>query len=193
MKNLGDHLILKGIKEGNRVIIKRFYKENFKYVRGYILQNSGSKEDVEDVFQDALMLIYQKLESDSLELKASLRTYFFAVCKNLWKKRLRKKSKMITTNEVYGTSIKLEESILDVIESKEREHLYRKYFLQLSETCQKVLALVFEDKNMKEISEITGYAEVYTRKKKFECKKSLLERVQKDPAYHELKITTSKE
>lgn len=193
MKDKKDQEILRGILAGDRAVIKTFYKENFVYIRGYITQNSGNKEDVEDVFQDALMILYEKLESEPLELNASLRTYFFAICKNLWKKRLRKKSKVLTTDTVFEISEELDDNILQRIENQDREHIYRKYFLQLSAACQKLLSLVFEEKSMKEIAEHTGYTEGYTRKKKFECKKHLMDRIESDPAYKELRIHSLQE
>lgn len=193
MKDTKDREILKGILAGDRAIIKNFYKDNFKYIRGYVLQNSGNKEDVEDVFQDALVLLYQKLESDSLELTTTLRTYFFAICKNLWKKRLQKKSKVLTTDTVFEISEELDDDILQRIENQDREHVYRKYFLQLSAACQKLLSLVFEEKSMRQIAEETGYSEGYARKKKFECKKHLIERIESDPTYEELRINIPQE
>lgn len=179
--------MLEGIASSDRELIKKFYSENFKYISKYILQNSGNLEDVEDVFQDALVLVYEKLQSDSLDLRASLRTYFFAICKNLWQKRLRGKKKMIVVEEVHAPEM-IEDNFLSFMESKEREHLYRKYFLKLSDACKELLEMVFLQKSMKEIANITGYSEGYTRKKKFNCKKSLIERIEQDPLYQELKI-----
>lgn len=94
---------------------------------------------------------------------------------------------MIVVDEVHATEM-IEDSFLSFMEEKEREHLYRKYFLKLSDACRELLQLVFLQKSMKEIAKVTGYSEGYTRKKKFNCKKSLLERIEQDPLYQELKI-----
>ncbi len=193
MNNTEDRKILEGIATGDEVIITAFYKKNLPYIRRYILQNSGREDDVEDVFQDALVLIYQKLKEDSLELHASLRTYFYGVCKNIWRNRLRKNKKMIITEDVLTNEEAVDPVVIENIEQKEREHVYRKHFLNLGDACRQVLTLLFQGNSMKEISNITGYSEGYTRKKKFECKKSLLEMIEKDPMYTELKITPEKE
>ncbi|MBQ4819726.1 sigma-70 family RNA polymerase sigma factor [Aquimarina sp. MMG016] len=192
MNDIEDQRVLEGIRTGNRAVIKEFYKENFKYIRKYIIQNSGNQEDVEDVFQDAMMILYEKIEFEPLELKASLRTYFFGICKNLWKKRLRRMKKIIISDEVF-TSEEIQEDITTILDTNDREYLYRKYFIQLSDTCQQLLSLVFKNKTTLEIASSMGYSEGYTRKKKFECKKNLIERVEKDPMYDELKIDHSKE
>ncbi|SEK92231.1 RNA polymerase sigma factor, sigma-70 family [Aquimarina amphilecti] len=188
-----ERKILEGIAAGDAKVIKSFYKDNYNYIKGYILKNSGDDVDVEDVFQDAMIVIYQKLKSGTLEMNVSIRTYLYAVCKNIWRSRLRKNKKIIIDNDAIEANEEIEASIAEEIENKEREHVYRKYFLKLSDTCKDLLNLVFDGNSMKEIANITGYSEGYTRKKKFECKKSLLEKIEKDPMYKELKITSLKE
>jgi len=180
--------ILEGISRGDEAVIKTFYRTNIGHIKKYILQNSGNEADVEDVFQDAMVLLYQKLKSNSLVVTASIHTYFYAVCKNIWRNRLRKNSKMVRKAEVLDhPEDKLSEDISKDIEQKEREHVYRKYFSKLNDTCKKVLGLVFAGKSMKEIASEMEYSEGYARKKKFDCKKSLIEMIEKDPMYQELK------
>ncbi len=189
MSSTEDHKILEGIIAGDEVIITTFYKQNLQYVRQYILQNSGNEADVEDVFQDALVLVYQKSKSGSLVLYSSLRTYFFGVCKNIWRNRLRKNKKMVITEEIPDNAESIPPEVIEYITQNEREHVYRKHFLNLSTNCREVLRLLFEGKSMREIANITGYSEGYTRKKKFECKRSLIEMIEKDPIYQELYLT----
>jgi RNA polymerase sigma factor (sigma-70 family) len=190
MNNKRNTIIIEGIIKGDEVILTNFYKQNIHYVRSYITRNSGCEEDVEDVFQDALMLIYQKLQANSLEIKnSSVRTYFVGVCKNIWKNRLRRKRKIILDESVIEINNEcINDSIIDDMADKEKQCLYRKYFLKLNESNKKVLYLFFEGKSMKEIANVMGYTEAYTRKKKFQSKKSLLEMIEQDPIYHELKI-----
>ncbi len=190
MNNPEDQKILEGIATGNEVIITAFYKNNLPYIRRYILQNSGREEDVEDVFQDALVLIYQKLKENSLELHSSLRTYFYGICKNIWRNRLRKNKKMVITEDDLNTQEIVDAVIIQDLEYRDREHVYRKHFLRLNNTCRELLKLLFLGNSMKDISNITGYSEGYARKKKFDCKKALLEMIEKDPMYQELKITS---
>ncbi|PKV53162.1 RNA polymerase sigma factor (sigma-70 family) [Aquimarina sp. MAR_2010_214] len=183
-----DRVIIAGIIDGDEKILTCFYKENIRYIQGYILRNNGNSEDVEDVFQDALVVLYQKLRSGLLELRVPIKTYFYGICKNLWRNRLKKKKKLIINDEQYGFNERVGESLIADIENQEREHLYRKHFQKLSTENKKLLYLFFEGKSMKEISKITGYSEGYARKKKFEAKKKLLKMIEKDPMYSELKI-----
>ena len=193
MSNTEERKILEGIVAGDKVVLTKFYKKNLPYIRHYILQNSGNKEDVEDVFQDAMVFIYQKLKAESLGLNASLNTYFYGVCKNIWRNRLRKNKKLVITEDIQEDTEISTPKVIEDIEQKEREHIYRKHFLNLSGTCREVLNLLFQGNSMREIALITGYSEGYTRKKKFECKRYLIEMIEKDPMYQELQLNPEKE
>ncbi len=180
-------MLIAGIIDGDERILTRFYRDNIRYIQGYILRNYGNFEDVEDVFQDALVVLYQKLKSGILEIRVPITTYFYGICKNLWRNRLRKKQRLILENE-QSRFEGVNDTIMNDIENQEREHLYRKHFQKLSTDNKRLLQLFFEGRSMKEISNITGYTEGYTRKKKFMAKKQLLQMIEKDPMYQELVV-----
>ncbi|GGX24446.1 RNA polymerase sigma factor [Aquimarina muelleri] len=183
-----DQVIIDGIITGDEKILTCFYKENIQYIQGYILRNRGNTEDVEDVFQDALVVLYQKLKSGLLELKVPIKTYFYGICKNLWRNRLRKKKKLIIEDRENRFDVGIDDPIMVDIENQEREHLYRKHFQKLSTDNKKILSLFFEGRSMLEISKVIGCSETYTRKKKFQAKKELLKMIEKDPMYKELRV-----
>lgn len=182
-----DQVITTGILSGNKRIINYFYEENIRYIRGYIQGNCGNTEDVEDVFQDALVVLYEKLQSGNLELRVPLKTYFYGICKNVWRNRLRKTERLIIDDEYYRLEQRTYDNHAIHIENQEREYLYKKHFDKLSAENQNLLYLFFEGRSMREISEIMGHTEGYTRKKKFDAKKRLLAMIEKDPMYNELK------
>lgn len=189
MSTTKERKIMEGIVTGNRQVIKEFYKVNYPYIRKYIIQNSGNETDAEDVFQDALIMVYQKFKTETLEIHSSLRTYFYAICKNIWRNRLRRNKKLVFDSDLI-VSGKTDFSIIEEMERKERELVYRKYFMELSVACRELLTMVFEGKSMREIANTTEYSEGYARKKKFDCKKSLMEMIENDSVYQELRITT---
>ncbi|MFD2562746.1 RNA polymerase sigma factor [Aquimarina rubra] len=183
-----DQAIISGIIKGDERILKVFYRDHIRYIQGYILRNDGTMQDVEDIFQDALVVLYQKLKSGTLEIRVPVKTYFYGICKNTWRTRLRNRHKIVMdeTNlmdkeEVY--------SVINDIENQDREHLYRKHFQKLSSDNKNLMLLYFQGKSVKEISQMTGYSEGYARKKKFDVKKQLLTMIEKDPLYSELRIT----
>jgi len=185
--------IFNGIVKGNEKVLKDFYERNFTVINSFIIKNSGTERDSEDIFQDALIILYQKLKSDSLVINCSIHTYFYGVCKNIWRTRLRKKSKISCGNNV--DDLKLEDStdIINEIEQSEREKLFRKHFVNLNCKCKQILSLFLEGKSMREIGLITGHSEGYVRKKKFESKKQLLEMIENDSLFSELMFISKPE
>jgi len=192
MSSIEDLKILEGIAAGDTAIIKDFYRKNFAYIKSYILKNSGNDADAEDVFQDGLIAVYQKVTSNTLEIHVSLKTYFYAICKNIWRNRLRKNTKEKVDTELVISSSEIVEVVIEDIENNERDKVYQKYLYVLSESCKEVLNLFFAGNSMREIGVVIGSSEGYARKKKFECKKILLEMIEKDPIYQELIETTEK-
>lgn len=178
--------VLEGIVKGNTKVIAAFYKKNLPMVRNYILKNSGNETDSEDVFQDGFVFLFQKLKEGDLVLECKASTYLYAVCRNIWRNRLRKQQRMSHQEDIGQLTVALDKNVVDEIEEQDQEALFRNYFLKLSDKCKTLLTFVFEGDSMKTISGKTGYSEGYARKKKFECKKSLLEMIEKDESYREL-------
>ena len=184
--------LVEGILRGEHKTLKAFYKKNLPPITQYIIKNSGKPEDAEDVFQDAMVLVYQKLKQEDFKLTSDLSTFVYAVARNIWLSRLRRIHKVTYDSERISDQAILEANIVADIEEHEKYSLFRKYFLKLSDQCQKVLGLFFEGQSMKTIAKETGLSEGHTRKKKFECKKVLLKMIEQDPAYNELKIDSKK-
>ncbi|MBC31149.1 MAG: hypothetical protein CMH48_09910 [Muricauda sp.] len=186
MSTKKDTEILHGFLSGDSRVLSEVYSRHFPEVKSFIVKNSGTEVDAKDIFQDALVLTYQKLKSGSLSLECSLATYIFAVSRNMWMNSLRKRKKTILIDRRPDISANHEKNILFEIEKQERIALYHKHFLKLGNSCQELLRYFFLGKKMQEIASLMGYSAAYTRKKKFECKQKLLEMIEVDPLFKEL-------
>jgi RNA polymerase sigma factor (sigma-70 family) len=182
-----NEVYLNGIRTGDVSILRSIHAEFFPGILAHIRQNSGSREDAEDVFQNAIVIVFQKLRQEPIELSSSFYTFLFAICKNLWLKALRKKKGLRVSNpgEMELTD---DISLTEIMEEQERHTLYRQKFRQLGEDCQRLLKLFFTKTPMAEIARTMGYAsEGYAKKRKFICKKQLIELIEADPLFAELK------
>ncbi len=189
MKQKTDEEILKGILERDNAIFNYIYENLYNQVKYMIVSNSGSDEEAQDVFQEALIVIYNKLVNKELELYCTFKTYLYSVSRLMWLKQLEKKK--YKSEEIYDenmTDLRVDDkNILDQIETNERFRLYQKYFKQLNEDCRKVLELFINKVPLREIAEIMGYSsEKYAKKRKYICKEILINNIQKDPKYKEL-------
>ena len=60
-----------------------------------MLSNSGSDDDVSDVFQDTIIVLYNQIADNNLNLTTDLKGYFFGIARNVWSAQLRKKAKNV--------------------------------------------------------------------------------------------------
>ncbi len=174
------------ILNGDSTLLRQMYQKNFPLIKSLIQQNGGTEDDAKDVFQDAVMIIYEKAKHPGFQLTCQFGTYIYAVCKNLWRSRKQKKSfSEVTIQEdiKYSTG---ELPDMDYAASEQRK-LYDKAFERLGENCQKLLSLYFQKTTMEEIARQMDYAsEGYARRRKFMCKERLTELVKSYPEYDEL-------
>ena len=94
-------------------LINELYQKYAGKIKAMILKNNGDETDAADVFQEALMSIYQKAKNDSFTLTCPLDAYLYLICKTRWINELKKRSsKGVTFIEDDGYSFK-EDSFAD--------------------------------------------------------------------------------
>ena len=135
MIGLTDKRLLQGIIQNESHTLEAVYDTIFPSIMRMVETNSGSKEDAQDIFQEALVVVYRKLKVGSLELECSLKTYLYAVCRNLWMEKLRKTDKLSSLKDTYPEIIDLDADTLLSMEKEERLALYREYFEFLGSDC----------------------------------------------------------
>jgi RNA polymerase sigma factor (sigma-70 family) len=184
-----DKAILEGLREQKKGCIEYLYREFFPVVRSIVVRNSGNQQDVEDVFQDALVILYKRCKNNDFMLNSSLKTYFYAVGKNIWLQRLERKYQLRyqADFEVNESEIRYESEDFGLREDNlERMRLYREHFYALGPDCQKLLKLFFSKKSMRDIAMILGYKdEKYAKFRKYLCKNMLANRIKDDPRCRE--------
>lgn len=158
----------------------RFVSEEYLPMIVYMVEKmDGSYNDAEDIFQEALIIIIKKIDSGELKLTAKFSTYLYAVCKNLWLYQLNKnkvddKLQLEDVEETYEPDY--DEKYDKALQQKQFWH----YYEQLSDVCRKILRLYWLDLPVKKIAEDMGNTEKYIRKRKYECKKKLVELILKN-------------
>jgi RNA polymerase sigma factor (sigma-70 family) len=187
MKKLSDNEIIQGIFEHNQNVLITVYHENYRTIRQLVKTNSGDDDDANDVFQDAIMVMYQKIRSNNLNLTVSFGTYFYSVAQRIWLNELKRKKRYPSFNE--GIEFQIEEA--EIIELMNRNDLHKlvwKHFEKISHDCQKVIKLFLEGKSIAEVTEIMKYnSEQHTKNRKLRCKNSFVTHIMNDPIYKELK------
>jgi RNA polymerase sigma factor (sigma-70 family) len=180
-KRISDINIIDGIRSQDDKILNWLYDNYFQSIKNHVLGNNGSIEDVSDVFQDTIIVLYNQITDDSLKLTSDLKGYFFGIARNVWSAQLRRKQK----------TVELELDIADDDVTEEQsdpvlERIISRVFPLLKPDQQMILNMYSEGITYEEIAvKMNLKNEVYARRKKYLSKEALLELVKGDPEYQE--------
>ena len=181
-KKYSDSDIIDGIRRQDSRILTWLYDSWYEVVRDHLKKNSGSDDDVYDVLQETVVILYKQVTGENLNLTSDLRGYFFGVARNVWNTQLRYRSRLTS----------LETDPVDFAETDEAagatlERIVMRSFALLGEDCQMMLNLFTEGFSYEEIARKMGLKnESYARRKKYLCKEALMEIIKTDPEYQDL-------
>lgn len=167
--------ICKGDEEALEVV----YQKNYRMMVRLVTSNNGTEEEAKDVYQEAVIVFWQKANSGNLVLTSKMSTYIYSICMNLWRKELERKKRYANEEKdakEYQTQ-----------EKEERIRIIRETVGKLDDTCRKVLTYYyFDGMSMKDIAEKIGFANTDTAKtKKYKCKKKLDELIRSIYSQHD--------
>lgn len=166
--------------------IEAIYEDHFSCIRNMIVKRHGSTFDARDIFQEALIIIYKKVQTNSLDLTCSFRRYLCIICRNLWIKTVTRKRFLTMVDEFTLVADDFEEDEQNQM-IRERRKLLQEKMKLLNHDEEKILQLFFSGMKMREIAQIMGYgSEGYAKKKKYYCKKKLVALIKNDVLFAEL-------
>ena len=157
-------------------VLNDFAREYQSRTLSYLQKTySLSKEDSEDVFQEASIVLYRAAIDGKLDdLTSSLYTYFIGICNNKAHEQLRAKGKaqivyiedysVEANGERYNTLLNKAEKLLDIIDKdekrvNERDGIVQDMVKQLPPPCDKLLWSYYRDAlSMKVIAQMFHYA-----------------------------------
>lgn len=162
-----DSEILANISRGDEKALEYLYKKYYRMMIKLVVSNNGSEDEGKDIYQEALVVFWQKAISGNFVLTSKISTYLYSICLNLWRKELDRKSKL--SNEEKDGAVYLDD------DKQERIKIIHECINELGDTCKKILTYYyFDGLSMKDISEKLGLLNTDTAKtKKYKCKKRL--------------------
>jgi len=188
MENNDANILIDSFKKEDRRVLLDIYKTYFPQVRHYILSNSGNSFDAEDIFQDALILIYIKIRKNTFYLTSSFGTYINSVVRFLWLKKLEEKSKYFGSSMRFVEDIPDEADFIEDYIRLEKRKLILEHFAELNDECRKILDLYIKATAISRITALMGYSsDQYTKNRRTNCKDKLIKAIWNNPRYKELK------
>lgn len=171
---MSDDEILASIRASDQQGIKAIYKQCRTMVYDLILKNGGSREDAEDIFQEAVITFISKVRSAHFVLTCKISSFIYSVARNMWlyKRRQSGIAKIVDTEPLENQAQIDEIPTLEIFEAK--HDLIANQFEKIGADCQKLLkAFYFEEKLLKDIAQEMVLTEGFIRIKKMRCLDSL--------------------
>jgi RNA polymerase sigma factor (sigma-70 family) len=167
---LNETTLLQGLAQNDRKAIESLYKDHYNMVQALVVNNSGSADDAKDIFQEALMVLYEKVKTGSFELHCQIKTYLYSVSRRLWLKRLVQQNRFII-GEMHNETVPVEEELESHEQRNQEFELMEKALGGLGEPCRSLLeAFYLQKKGMQEIAASFGYTNADNAKnQKYKC------------------------
>lgn len=177
--------IVKGLLENDQKVIRYIYKNYFAAVEKFVTTNRGSKEDTWDIFQESLIIVFEKLRVNSSCISKTFPGYLYGVCKYQWIRRIRENMQDQTEVEVDDWLMpKLEyDQIMSEVESiavkEKRDRIFQEAYVSLKKDCQRLIDLVINGCNIEEITDYMDFSSVkYAFRKRQKCRERLMKQVE---------------
>lgn len=164
--------LLEKLKENNDKAFKHLYKY-YPKVRSYLIGFGATKQEVEDIYHEALYILINKLKDPEFALTCSVNTFLFSICKNKYISLNREQKKAL--NHQFDSEVELgsnhKEEIEDAIQQDRKLQVAQNAFKQLEESCKKLLkAFYVEGKRMKQIAIEFGFtSDKVAKTQKYRC------------------------
>ncbi|MDI1353931.1 MAG: sigma-70 family RNA polymerase sigma factor [bacterium] len=167
-----DNEFIEGLRSGDNIVLSALYKKYYNIVLKFIVNNSGTEEAARDIYQEAVIVLYEKAQQPDFNLTCQLQTYIYSVVKRLWLKQLKNNGKTFLfkdddENEVVDVTADFSE-----YQEKEKEiEKMNKSLMQLGEPCSSLIKDFYVLKlNMEELAEKYGYTNADNAKnQKYKC------------------------
>ena len=175
-------------------------KQNSLFFMRKMTSNSLEDYELEDVYQDAILVLYEKIVGSNFELTASLQTYLNSVCRFQLLNKYKESQKLTSYddydggdfddddgNENYRYDSRITDTLDSIEDPKENQFTAIEKALEAMKTaggqCYEILTLFwYHKKSMAELTEYFGYSNAdNTKNQKARCQKRL-----EKMAYNEL-------
>lgn len=138
-----------------------------------IISNNGSDEEAKDIFQEAVMVLYDKITQQKFELSSKLSTFLYAVSRRLWLKQLSRKGHSTNTLDIsdFEDILHVEEDLQQHQEIENKFDQMNEAMIQLGEPCQTLLKdFYIKNLSMQDITNKFGYTNSDNAKtQKYKC------------------------
>lgn len=145
-----DQKYIEGLRRNDAAVIREIYTRYSREALLWVQNNNGSPDDARDVFQEAVVALFEKAQQTTFTLTCPLGAMLYILYSRKWIDRLRQKKKesVVRMEEESRYKADIVPDMLELVEQLESENLRHKHlstaFQALSELCQQLLKLLSE-------------------------------------------------
>ena len=165
-----EKLLLQGLAKSDNRAIETIYKENYNMVQALVINNSGTADDAKDIFQEAIIVLYEKVQSGNFELNCQIKTFVYSVSRRLWLKRLMHQNRFLLSDS-HEEAVSVDDEMEDHERRNSEFTMMEKAMNGLGEPCKSLLeAFYLQKRSMTEIAGSFGYTNAENAKnQKYKC------------------------
>ncbi len=179
---MAERAIIEQIKKGEKAALKQVYLDYKEAFVSFLISRYRATPDAAlEVYQFTILRLYDNIVYGKLKvLTSSLKSYLFAIGKNIWKEQVRARQKENASKDqlLLQFALNNEDQKLNEVQLAEKDSYYKKMaaaLVKMGNPCKQLLeAFYYEKLSMQAIADALGFKNTNVAKtKKVKCLKRL--------------------
>ncbi len=185
-RNQADADLIESLKTDRTTdqAIRSLYRDHYESLSWYVMNNNGSEQDAEDIFQEVMIAFVDLVRKNKFRGESSIKTFLYSMNRHYWLNELKRRGRAMAREVKYE---KMQDRPVEdpgtLVAGRESGKEIMALVDQLGESCKKILLMFyFEELSMREILDQMHYEnEQVVRNKKYKCMKQLEKIINSDP------------
>jgi len=174
--------IIRKLKANDEQALRSVYIANYSKIEKYILDNSGTRDDAKDIYQETFLAVWRSIQGGTATFTGidKLQGYMYRIAQFKWTDQLR-------ANKKQNTGSLPEDGLGDLnIEdtaSEQNEYIdkVRKFYATMEEPCKDILnRFYYLKQSMSDIAAKYSWTDATAKNNKYRCLQRLRQMVLKN-------------
>ena len=157
------------LRNRNESVLKKIYRQHYSSIANLVTKNGGSLQEAKDVYQEAIIIFYEKIQNENFELTCRIGTFLYSVSRKLWSRQLQLKNRF--TDEFTETDEGIELNWNETFHEESQYEAMHQSLESLGEPCRTILKdFYMHSFSMEDITAKFGYTNADNAKtQKYKC------------------------
>ncbi|RRB02878.1 RNA polymerase sigma factor [Larkinella rosea] len=172
MNCMCEDSLLESLRAGDTSAYEWVYKKYYPSIARFVQQNKGNEGDAEDIFQESVLVLYQKITAPDFRLTSTLKTFLFSIAKHSWLKKLRDEKLVPISEEQLILIQDTQDFVSDDASPEEGQHeRLNAWMARITGHCQRVIkSIYFSHEPMDNLMVTMGWKNRHTAvNQKYKC------------------------